>query len=312
MHLNLLPMGVNVPLFSQFFLLNLSGDSLTGIGRSNPSEDLTWVPEWFQVFIAIALAVTIWYLYRRWYVGAGNKNMTSANRGEAGANVSAPTGKSDREYIDSEKLEIKIAFVESQIDMLMQQLSAHKLDIAEPVSTTMLNQLHSKAAGLAGLIDQFLKDEPAVSPGEIIPEVKYVKTGNENVPEILRLISVETGKNLDAQSLGGKDHHFVSQCVNLILENISVENLNAGFFAKGLKISRSLVYIKIEAITGLTVNEFVRNVRLLRAKHLLEEDRLRITEIAYAVGFKSQSYFTQSFKKKYGQSPKEYVNLSRH
>jgi AraC-like DNA-binding protein len=72
-------------------------------------------------------------------------------------------------------------------------------------------------------------------------------------------------------------------------------------------VSRTLVYLKIEAITGQTVNEFIRNIRLKKSLQLLEQKNLTITEIAYAVGFSSQSYYTRSFKKQYGVSPKEAI-----
>jgi len=78
------------------------------------------------------------------------------------------------------------------------------------------------------------------------------------------------------------------------------------FIANKMHMSRSLVYHKIEALTGQTVNEFIRNIRLKKALHLLSNQEIAVTEVAYAVGFSSQSYFTRSFVKQFGNSPREY------
>jgi signal transduction histidine kinase/ligand-binding sensor domain-containing protein/DNA-binding response OmpR family regulator len=104
-----------------------------------------------------------------------------------------------------------------------------------------------------------------------------------------------------------KDRELLQSAINVILENITNENLNAEFIAKKLLISRSLVYLKIEAVSGQTVNEFIRNIRLKKSLRLLAQNKRSITEIAYEVGFSSQSYYTRSFTKLFGVSPKDYI-----
>jgi YesN/AraC family two-component response regulator len=111
----------------------------------------------------------------------------------------------------------------------------------------------------------------------------------------------------DDERVENKERELIQSVINVILENISNENINADFIAQKLHISRSLIYIKIESIAGQTVNEFIRNIRLKKAVRLLLQNNLTITEIAYEVGFSSQSYFTRSFTKFFGMSPKEYL-----
>ncbi|MPM44839.1 Transcriptional activator NphR [bioreactor metagenome] len=67
------------------------------------------------------------------------------------------------------------------------------------------------------------------------------------------------------------------------------------------------VYRKIKALTGETINEFIRRVRLKRARQYLLQSDLRVSEIMYKVGFSSHSYFTKCFREYYGVSPTEYV-----
>jgi signal transduction histidine kinase/ligand-binding sensor domain-containing protein/DNA-binding response OmpR family regulator len=119
----------------------------------------------------------------------------------------------------------------------------------------------------------------------------------------------KTGKSLyfEPEAVDNKDTKFIQSIIDLVLENISDENINADYIAKKLLISRSRVYLKIEAMTGQTVNEFIRNIRLKKSLRLLEQKNMTVTEVAHAVGFSSQSYYTRSFKKLYGFAPKEAI-----
>lgn len=108
------------------------------------------------------------------------------------------------------------------------------------------------------------------------------------------------------EGIESKDQQLMQEIIDLVIEHISLEKINAAFIAEKMHMSRSLIYIKIEALTGQTVNEFVRSIRLKKALQLLSAKELTITEIAYAVGFSSQSYFTRSFVKQFGSSPTNY------
>ena len=67
------------------------------------------------------------------------------------------------------------------------------------------------------------------------------------------------------------------------------------------------VYRKVKALTGETVNDFIRTIKLKRAAQYLCAGELRISEILYKSGFNSHSYFTKCFKKHFGMTPREYV-----
>ena len=101
------------------------------------------------------------------------------------------------------------------------------------------------------------------------------------------------------------DQEFILNVLNYINKNISDNNLNVENLADELLLSRSKLYRKIKALTGLTANEFIRNVRLEKSKEILENSEFSISEICYKVGFSSPSYFTKCFKLQYGVLPKE-------
>jgi AraC-like DNA-binding protein len=64
----------------------------------------------------------------------------------------------------------------------------------------------------------------------------------------------------------------------------------------------------LRGLTDQTVHEFIRNIRLKKATQMLEQKKMTITEIAYAVGFNDLTYFARCFKKQYGKSPSEYMS----
>ena len=73
-----------------------------------------------------------------------------------------------------------------------------------------------------------------------------------------------------------------------------------------LKISRVQLYRKVKALIGYNINDYLLSVRIQKAKFLLGDDNFSISEIAYKVGFTSQSYFSTVFKSKVFFTPSEY------
>ena len=99
------------------------------------------------------------------------------------------------------------------------------------------------------------------------------------------------------------DNDFIKNVLHYINENISETELSVEDLASKVFLSRSQLYRKIKTLTGVSVNEFIRNVRLEKAKELIELGNDNITEISYKVGFSSPSYFTKCYKDKYGYLP---------
>jgi AraC-like DNA-binding protein len=72
-------------------------------------------------------------------------------------------------------------------------------------------------------------------------------------------------------------------------------------------MSRSVLYAKIKSLTGQSVHEFIKSIRLKQSLKLLLEGTMNISQIALEVGFNSHSYFDKCFVKQYGVGPKEYI-----
>ncbi|MBP1225458.1 two-component regulator propeller domain-containing protein [Flavobacterium sp. 1355] len=99
------------------------------------------------------------------------------------------------------------------------------------------------------------------------------------------------------------DNDFIQKILHFINENISEPELTVELLSSKIFLSRSQLYRKIKTLTGVSVNEFIRNVRLEKAKQLIEKGNNNINEISYKVGFTSPSYFAKCYKVKYGYLP---------
>lgn len=101
------------------------------------------------------------------------------------------------------------------------------------------------------------------------------------------------------------DNDFIQKILHYINENISEPDLTVELLSSKIYLSRSQLYRKIKTLTGVSVNEFIRNVRLEKAKQLIEQGSNNINEISYKVGFTSPSYFAKCYKVKYGHLPNQ-------
>tara|TARA_R100001369_G_scaffold92891_1_gene140937 strand:- start:10450 stop:13224 length:2775 start_codon:yes stop_codon:yes gene_type:complete len=101
------------------------------------------------------------------------------------------------------------------------------------------------------------------------------------------------------------DKDFIEKVLNYINNNIDDPDLSVEVLATNLNLSRSQFYRKIKALTNQTANEFLRNIRIERAKQIIEMGNTNISEVCYQVGFSSPSYFTKCFKAHFGILPTE-------
>lgn len=98
----------------------------------------------------------------------------------------------------------------------------------------------------------------------------------------------------------------IDTAINIIEENLSDSAFNSFLFAKKMNMSRTSLYRKIKAQTNLSTNDFVRNIKMKHACRLIEDPSIRISEIAYLIGYNNPRNFSKYFKTVYGKSPTEY------
>lgn len=125
--------------------------------------------------------------------------------------------------------------------------------------------------------------------------------------EKLRYYYVNNIYKLDTEEgFGLFEQDFISKINKLINDNLDNSSFSVEQMADKMNVSRIQLYRKMKAILGVNISDYMQNIRLEKAKVMLDETMLTISEIAYATGFSSPSYFSTSFKNKFNKTPKSY------
>ena len=101
------------------------------------------------------------------------------------------------------------------------------------------------------------------------------------------------------------DKTFAAQLRKIIQDNLSDNEFNVERIGDEIGLSRVQLYRKVKALTGYSPVEMLRKARLTRARHLLQTTERTVSEVAYAVGFSTPSYFSKCYKDEFGENPKK-------
>jgi YesN/AraC family two-component response regulator len=113
--------------------------------------------------------------------------------------------------------------------------------------------------------------------------------------------------NAPFEKVASNEDKLLKEVVDYIHQNMTNSQLSAREISYALGLSHSNLYRRIKHITGLSLNEFVRNVRLQNSERLLTSGKLSVSEVMFEVGFSNHSYFSKCFKKLYNSTPKNYI-----
>ena len=112
---------------------------------------------------------------------------------------------------------------------------------------------------------------------------------------------------IDLTSINPLDKDLLKRVTSIIEEHIDDPLFDIPLLCKELGVSRSLIYAKFKALTGMTPNNFILNFRLKHAATLLKQYKnMPISEVSDRSGFNSPVYFSQCFKKQFGMTPHNY------
>ncbi|MFK7971606.1 MAG: two-component regulator propeller domain-containing protein [Bacteroidia bacterium] len=102
------------------------------------------------------------------------------------------------------------------------------------------------------------------------------------------------------------DDLFIHKLQLAVEQRINDPTLNRETLAGIVNLSNSQLYRKLKALTELTPNVFIRNIRLQKSLELLRKEDLNIADVAYSVGFNDPNYFTRVFRDEFGMTPGEF------
>lgn len=104
---------------------------------------------------------------------------------------------------------------------------------------------------------------------------------------------------------------FIARATQLVREHLDDSEYNRDRMAADMGMSASSLFSKLREATGMNIQTFIQNIRLNTAAEILRSDPdIRISELAYRVGFNTPKYFSQCFKKEFGVLPGEYVRTT--
>ncbi len=163
----------------------------------------------------------------------------------------------------------------------------------------------------ARLVKQLRQWDPALSPEAV--EQAYFRTRVLSPREqdaIVRMLSVfaqhlATVSNQLLVQQERPEPPMVTRAKEYIAEHQS-EDLSLGEVARAVNASTFYFCKVFKKATGLNFTDYVSRVRIEKAKNLVMNPNLRISEIAYEVGFQSLTHFNRVFKKITGLSPTAY------
>lgn len=169
------------------------------------------------------------------------------------------------------------------------------------IMLTAKAQQEDKIVGLKSGADAYLtkpfqKEELLVRINSLIEKRQKLQERYS----LKRIISIDTS-SLKAD----KNLEFLDSIIQHIHKNIENADYNAPKLASDVFMSESQLYRKLKAITNKSSAIFIRSVRLEKAKELLQNTTLSVSEVAYATGFNNPNWFGKAFKEEFGVNPSE-------
>ena len=108
-----------------------------------------------------------------------------------------------------------------------------------------------------------------------------------------------------------QDELFIRTLREDVHKNLDNSDFTIDDLVRNTNLSRRVFFNKVKSLTGQAPVEFIREIRIRHAAHLLKTQQYRIKEVSYMVGFSDIRYFTQCFKDIFGMTPSQYKDREK-
>lgn len=98
---------------------------------------------------------------------------------------------------------------------------------------------------------------------------------------------------------------FIGEIRALIDQNLDNDEFDILGLSRAMSMSRSQLYRKFKTLTNKTIGEYLRAFRLNRAREMLEDGQVNVSEAAYQTGFRNLSHFSRVFNSEFGYKPSD-------
>jgi signal transduction histidine kinase/DNA-binding response OmpR family regulator len=129
---------------------------------------------------------------------------------------------------------------------------------------------------------------------------------NRNKLKAFYLRKVKFQPDTDIEVAENLDEVFLNKAIELVNNNLQNENLGIEMMVDHLFMSQSTLFRKIKSLTGLSITGFIRALRIKKAAQLILQSNMKMSDVAFEVGFNDYKYFKKSFQQQFGCLPSEY------
>ena len=171
--------------------------------------------------------------------------------------------------------------------------------------TNMRDRLAALRIGIDDyLVKPFLEEELVARVNNLLRNITAQNQYESEITEQDKLQEPHYGETL---SKNPKDLEWLTELEDVVLQQLGDFNLTADMIARKMLMSRTQLFRKIKKLTGLTVNQYIQEMRFQEARKLLEDHIHRsVKSVALTVGFKHVKNFSQRFKDRFGRLPSSY------
>ena len=203
------------------------------------------------------------------------------------------------EIIDDEKCKIIVA--NTGIDLTIHKGIANDWKLV--VTTIPIKNHATQYEITVALADNHSDNEiilPKINPGKMPGYYYYY---NE-IGKRLRSHFTKAENLLEVLSLHNpREASFLRKVNELIISNMENNQFDANHLGDALHLSRTQLFRRLKPIIQQSPGNYIRTIKLQKAKELLETTDMLISEVAYKTGFDTASYFTKVFTRQYGIKP---------
>jgi two-component system response regulator YesN len=134
--------------------------------------------------------------------------------------------------------------------------------------------------------------------------------GEAGMPKLR--ISAQDEREAHEQAAKAKKNPAVADIVAYIENNFDDEGLSLQRIAERMYLTPSYICVIFKEETNATVNQYIAQIRMDKAKQLLKDNRIKVKDVAAGVGYGDSNYFTKLFKKQTGLTPNEYREMMQY
>jgi ligand-binding sensor domain-containing protein/signal transduction histidine kinase/AraC-like DNA-binding protein len=104
------------------------------------------------------------------------------------------------------------------------------------------------------------------------------------------------------------DTAFLDKVIALVDEHMGDPDFGVDLLARKVAMSQPVLYKKLKAVTGMSVHDLIKSLRLKKAAELLNTRQYTVYQVAYMVGYNDRKYFSREFRKAFGKTPTEFAS----